>query len=282
MIMKTIKHFLLTVATLLCSISASAYDFKVDGIYYYIISEDDLTVAVTYEKYDNYYRSDCSGAICIPDTVAYRRKVYSVTKIADNAFNGCSGLTSVVIGNNVTNIDKYAFYNCSGLTSVTIGNNVKSIGVAAFDHCKSLISVTIPDNVTSIGNYAFNGCSNLLRVTIGYNVENISGTAFDGCGKLKTVINRSVLDIDDLGSSATKIISVDGDSIDGFDFGSIGDDFYLVDYKGEEHAISLPANYKGKSYSIAPLTFYNNSSLVSVDVPNSVTSIVYGAFAECN
>ena len=43
----------LVVATiaLLCSVTASAYDFTVDGIYYNVTSEDDLTVEVTFKKY---------------------------------------------------------------------------------------------------------------------------------------------------------------------------------------------------------------------------------------
>jgi hypothetical protein len=40
-----------------------------------------------------------------------------VTSIGYYAF-GCSGLTSVTIGNSVTSIGEYAFHNCSGLTSV--------------------------------------------------------------------------------------------------------------------------------------------------------------------
>lgn len=39
--------------------------------------------------------------------------------ISDSAFSGCSGLTSVTIGNSVTYIGDSAFQNCSGLSSVT-------------------------------------------------------------------------------------------------------------------------------------------------------------------
>ena len=35
----------------------------------------------------------------------------------------------------------YAFQYCSGLTSVTIGNNVISIGYSAFQYCSELTSV---------------------------------------------------------------------------------------------------------------------------------------------
>ena len=50
--MKPTKHILLTIAMLLCSLTASAYDFEVGGIYYNITSDTDLTVEITYEKYD--------------------------------------------------------------------------------------------------------------------------------------------------------------------------------------------------------------------------------------
>ena len=41
-----------------------------------------------------------------------------VTSISNDAFYGCSGLTSVTIGNSVTSIDYHAFYGCSGLTAI--------------------------------------------------------------------------------------------------------------------------------------------------------------------
>ncbi len=47
--MKTTKHWLVTIAMLLCCISVSAHDFEVDGIYYRITSSTDLTVSVTYK-----------------------------------------------------------------------------------------------------------------------------------------------------------------------------------------------------------------------------------------
>ena len=62
----------------------------------------------------------------------------SVTDIGEDAFYGCSGLTSVTIPDSVTSIEGYAFYNCSGLTSVTIPDSVTSIGEYAFYNCYSL------------------------------------------------------------------------------------------------------------------------------------------------
>ena len=101
-----IKQFLLTVAILLCCISASAYDFEVDGIYYNINPFSNLKVEVTYN--DKAY----SGYVIIPESVNYNNKTYSVTGIGYYAFQDCSDLTSVTIPNSVTNIGEYAFENC--------------------------------------------------------------------------------------------------------------------------------------------------------------------------
>ena len=62
-----------------------------------------MTVGVASNK-------NCSGAIIIPEKVTYDSKEYSVTSIGSSAFYGCSGLTSVTIGNSVTNIGERAFY----------------------------------------------------------------------------------------------------------------------------------------------------------------------------
>ena len=42
----------------------------------------------------------------------------SVTSIGDSAFEGCTGLTNLTIGNSVTSIGEAAFWYCTGLTKV--------------------------------------------------------------------------------------------------------------------------------------------------------------------
>lgn len=90
-----------------------------------------------------------------------------VTRIGNEAFYGCSDLTSITIPNSVTKIGKYAFSGCSGLTSVIIPNSVTSIGSTAFYQCSGLTSITIPNSVTSIGDGAFGNCSGLTYVICG-------------------------------------------------------------------------------------------------------------------
>lgn len=96
-----------------------------------------------------------------------------------------SSIKSVILTRGI--IPNSAFNNCTGLTSVTIGNGVTSIGDSAFCYC-GLTSITIPNSVTYIGENAFSGCTGLTSITIGNSVTSIGENAFYGCGKKLTSI----------------------------------------------------------------------------------------------
>ena len=150
--MKKLFVFLFSlILSVVFSTSASAYDVKIDGIYYNLISKG-KTAEVT--KGEDKY----SGEVVIPSSITVEGQEYPVASIGKSAFSDCSSLTSITIPNSVTSIGDYAFYSCSGLTSVTIPNSVTSIGISAFMYCSGLTSVTIPNSVTSIGNDIFYGC----------------------------------------------------------------------------------------------------------------------------
>ena len=100
-------------------------------------------------------------------------------------FEGCTNLKEVVIGSGTTTIESDVFEGCTSLQKVKIGRNVKTIGAEVFRDCKSLTEITIPDKVTEIGANVFCGCSSLKRVFI------ISGEldayVFWDCPKLSEV-----------------------------------------------------------------------------------------------
>lgn len=60
-----------------------------------------------------------------------------IGKIGYQAFDGCTGLTSIEIPNSVYSIESYAFFGCTGLTSVTVcwtdEKSIPSIGSNVFD-----------------------------------------------------------------------------------------------------------------------------------------------------
>ncbi|MDE6776078.1 MAG: leucine-rich repeat domain-containing protein [Ruminococcus sp.] len=151
------------------SVTASAADYT-EGTY----------ENLTYKKYSDHIEiTGCdksAASVVIPVEI----EELPVTSIGYWAFEGCSGLTSIMIQDSVISIGEGAFYCCSGLTSITIPDSVTSIGEGAFYYCSGLASITIPDGVTSIGEYTFVGCSSLTSVTIPDSVTSIDNYAFQG------------------------------------------------------------------------------------------------------
>ncbi len=162
--MKLFFKLSLMLLALLLPATAAAYDFEVDGIYYEILSDNQ--VAVTHQGLDDDPIPSYTGTVTIPETVTYEGTTYSVTSIGNYAFCDCSGLTSVTIPNSVISIGNDAFSYCSGLTSVTIPNSVTSIDDHVFFYCSGLTNVTIPNSITNIGQQAFSGCSGLASITV--------------------------------------------------------------------------------------------------------------------
>ena len=88
-----------------------------------------------------------------------------VSKLGDNAFNGC-GFTSIILPETVKTIGAYTFGNCTSLTEITLPNSVTSIARKAFYGCTGLTSITIPESVNTIGGDAFQNCSSLSKITV--------------------------------------------------------------------------------------------------------------------
>ena len=107
-----------------------------------------------------------------------------VTNIGDEAFSGCSSVTSASIADSVTSIGSEAFAYCSGLKTITIPNSVKTIQSSAFTNCTGLTEVSIPNSVTLIDERAFYKCYNLTKATILESVTSIGNNAFAYCSSL--------------------------------------------------------------------------------------------------
>ena len=140
------KFFILTFMVL-SGLSAIAYDFESDGIYYNITSESNLTVEVTYPKnysvgwYSTEYHCAYSGNIVVPEKVTNNGITYKVTGIGTWAFG-----TSPTSG-----LETYM----NNLKSIQLPSTITIIGQCAFYKCKSINSLIIPSSVTNIGNDSF-------------------------------------------------------------------------------------------------------------------------------
>lgn len=153
----------------------------------YYIDNIKYTVENDYLVVSGYNKAYLSGAAVIISTLNYLGRTLHVTDIGENAFRGCTALTSVTIPATVTNIDESAFFDCSGLTSVDIQGDVTGIGRYAFEGCRSLASLTIPASVTRIGDYAFSNCRSLTSVVLPSSVTILGEGAFRGCSGLTSI-----------------------------------------------------------------------------------------------
>ncbi len=263
----------------LCSSSKVGSIIKNKNLYYRITSLGDFnTVEVVHQ--------DCYStlsSIDIPETIIDDDYTFTVTKIGSSAFSGCSNLTSVTIPKSVMAIGKEAFYACSVLTSISVDaanthyssvdgvlfnyvkdtliqypkgnsrteysipNSVTTIEDGVFESCYGLTSVTIPNSVTTIGNYVFYACTGLTSVTIPNSVTKIGNRAF---GYVSNIVYNGSATGSPWGANC-----VNG-YVDG----------YLV-------------------YSDASKTTLcgcSSSATGEIIIPNSVTTIGYGAFVGCD
>ena len=230
-----------------------------------------------------------------------------LTTIGCRAFAG-SCVTSITIPNSVTSIEEFAFLECKNLTSIFIPSSVTDIGERAFDSCVSLESIVvepsnpvydsrnncnaiietatntliagckntiIPDGVTSIGVGAFSYCKNLVSITIPSSVTSIGFWAFGWCDKLASItIPDSVTTVGDCAFLMNPWL-------DNLPAGPIYINTVLYGYKGE-----MPQNtqitVRQGTLRISSSAFSQCKNLISVTIPNSVTSIGHDAFEDCN
>ena len=225
--------FYLSIVFILLFHNAGASDFSAvapsgQRLYYKIVNgnavvtyKQRMAVSNTgYYQYNYYYNgTKPAGNLIIPDSVTYQNTTYIVNGIDEHAFEGCTGLISVSMGNNIKSIGDHAFYmdtslttiilsdslvsigssfyGCWSLTSISLPESLTSIGNGAFCECRSLTSISLPESLTSIGDGAFYQCRSLTSISIPGSVTSIGQSAFRESGIVSMVIPNSVLTIGD-------------------------------------------------------------------------------------
>ena len=239
----------------------------------------------------NVTQLDLTGAITDADGTAYTitalgqrafigHKFAAVTlpdglqSIGEEAFRGCSELTSIDIPASVTSIGENAFYDCTSLTAVTLHDGLESIGNGVFRVCSALTSIDIPASVTSIGVSAFNGCSSLAAVTLPDGLQGIGEYAFRGCSALTSIdIPASVTSIGEYAFyGCTSLTAIDIPA----SVTSIGEDAF--DGCSSLAAVTLHDGLE----SIGDYAFYGCTSLTAIRIPGTVKTVGDNSFDGCS
>lgn len=90
-------------------------------------------------------------------------------------------------GEPVTRIAEDGFRGCAGITTIILPDNLESIGDSAFENCVDLRGIYIPAGVHTIGERAFAGCAQMESAAVMSGVERIGADAFDGCASLRYI-----------------------------------------------------------------------------------------------
>jgi hypothetical protein len=157
--MEAIKNIMALLAVLTLTISAKAQYFEVDGIVYGITSEQTVEVLSNYYLHNTPY----SGSIVIPQTVEHDSNTYTVTALAETAFESCTTVTSLTLPPTIRSIGSHCFYNCT-FTTLQLPDSLRTIGDNAFLY-SCVTSLHLPACFEGYGECAF-WARNLASVTV--------------------------------------------------------------------------------------------------------------------
>ena len=171
--------------------------------------------------------------------------------VGSDAFNGCKNVTKLTFPDATTTIGSRAFQDCSSVTEVTVGKGLKSIGANAFLNCKSFTALLLPNGFTTMGESAFEGCIKLTVAKLGKSLTAVPARAFKDCIALSEMRVPATVK-------------------------SIGDEAFYNDY-----SLAVVSMQEGLE-KIGKGVFYNNRGILEFSIPGTVTSIGQNCFYGCS
>lgn len=171
-----------------------------------------------------------------------------ITTICTLAFAN-TPVQTVQLPSTLTTIRYGAFQNCTALKQITLPKSMTFIEGGAFQNCSALTSILVPQNVTYLGASAFSGCTSLTSATLPQTITRISSGLFENCSSLTTVQASSALT--SIGSRAFAETS----ALSSFTF--------------------------PQTLTAVGAESFTGSGIVTANLPQSVTYLGAGAFADC-
>ena len=295
----------------LTSITIPANVTSLDGTFLNCTNLQTVSLPTTLTKIGSSTFNGCSklASIQIPA---------NVEEIGSDAFEDCIKITEIYIPAKVAKLGSSAFARCTSLETIAFatGVSITEIAQETFDGCTVLTNVVLPNTVTSIGDNAFRNCIWLNTIAIPDAIEYVSETAFKDA-----MINQSLTDYENafyIGNENNKYLILKSafdstkttctihentkiimtDAFDGctnltrVDYAGTIEQWMNIDFASEK---SNPLYYAKKLYinntlvtnlelpSVTEVGDYVfcGASIASLNIPNTVTTIGVGAFANC-
>ena len=167
----------------------------------------------------------------------------ALISIGDSAFSYSNIQGDLIIPDNVTNIGSLAFQGCTGLTSLKLGNKVTTIGNNAFEDCSHMKgNLIIPDSVTSIGSAAFSDCTGFDGdLIIGNGIRTIQSRTFENDSNFrKATIGSKVTSVAWGSFTGFKDLWIDNTRGNvNFNSGFANNANVYLHYKGDKHNLYI-------------------------------------------
>ena len=170
--------------------------------------------------------------------------------VGDCAFQNCTNVTKLTFPDATTEIGSRAFAYCSSVTEITVGQGLKSVGDYSFVDCGSFTALVLPDKFTTMGGSAFEGCRKLTNAKLGQSLTSVPERAFKNC-----------IALSEMNLPAT--------------VKSIGDQAFYND-----STIAVVTMREGLE-TIGNEVFWNNSGVRSFVIPGTVQTIGTNSFYGC-
>ena len=218
----------------------------------------------------------------------------SVITIKSNAFSFCHNLVSVNIPNSVTSIQDSAFRDCTSLVNITIPSSVLSIGPSVFYNCTSLLNVTMESTIPptlDLDVFEYNPSGRKIyvpveSVNVYKNAEKWSRYAndivpigyispnYEDKIKIEAIFNIEYLGVKVLGNT-NNIYDIE---INNIIQGDVHTGLYRFSNTGQNTVKYVLID----GTKIDNSTFANVDSMISINIPNCITTIGENAFKSCN